>query len=523
MSEQNSLGPGDSTTEHQKLSRCPHPYHQQQADLTKASPQLIPDEKGIHHNVARKRQWKEQSSSGESGTEADDEHGTFLKALPPASLRPSKGLKDAAGTRSGAVSPLLTPSILDDDHRRQHLGNPLASRGRFLGLALAERQFQQTHEKFEAKRRAELLRRFVETLLLAGIGIVTVQPFRSSNRQRLRIEQQLAFLLTVLCLYTFYPLRLVCRRRNKQAKGIALLPWIRISASFDPAPFLYPVFLPMFVSVATSTEMENLVVNLSLSIASIPRAIVPFNNRAPYDRSLQWMLTLVPFILYNYKISREWDSPSVIKNASSDVDLQALSLLFPLHQCLLSALHYLTTTSLLPAELYLTSIALINLAFLSVSPQSLILKAILWIGGVLTFAATWRVVRWEVALARIPAWRFQKSKIRSRRDHILGSAFNDLFRGRLFQVASKSSDEDDSMSEGSVPHRTNKTNGPTELVRHDQTLWFQSDNQRAVTLHRQWRSFSSRQGHRRNTMPPGLELPKDLARDLISPFLNTAK
>ncbi|RYO97949.1 hypothetical protein DL765_010994 [Monosporascus sp. GIB2] len=60
-------------------------------------------------------------------------------------------------------------------------------------------------------------------------------------------------------------------------------------------------------------------------------------------------------------------------------------LLYPLHVNLCLTLHTLTTTSLLPAELQLLSIALINVLLLSSSPQAVILKA-----------------------ARVPKWRFKR-------------------------------------------------------------------------------------------------------------------
>ena len=75
---------------------------------------------------------------------------------------------------------------------------------------------------------------------------------------------------------------------------------------------------------------------------------------------------------------------------------------------LLPSLGYLTTTSLLPAELQLLSISLINLLLLATSPQAIILKALLWIGGLSLLILCGYVLRWEVALARVPGWRFRR-------------------------------------------------------------------------------------------------------------------
>ncbi|RSM15210.1 hypothetical protein CEP52_000860 [Fusarium oligoseptatum] len=86
-------------------------------------------------------------------------------------------------------------------------------------------------------------------------------------------------------------------------------------------------------------------------------------------------------------------------------------LLYPLHQSLCVVLHHLTTTSLLTAELQLLSIALINVLFLASSPQIQILKALLWGGGLSLLVFCGPVIRWGIALARVPKWRFRRASI----------------------------------------------------------------------------------------------------------------
>ncbi len=68
----------------------------------------------------------------------------------------------------------------------------------------------------------------------------------------------------------------------------------------------------------------------------------------------------------------------------------------------------MTTTSLLPAELQLLSIALVELLFLASSPQALILKVLLWGGGLGLLVTCSHVLRWGIALARVPKWRFRR-------------------------------------------------------------------------------------------------------------------
>ncbi|RYP69087.1 hypothetical protein DL771_006318 [Monosporascus sp. 5C6A] len=87
---------------------------------------------------------------------------------------------------------------------------------------------------------------------------------------------------------------------------------------------------------------------------------------------------------------------------------ETISLLYPLHVNLCLTLHTLTTTSLLPAELQLLSIALINVLLLSSSPQAVILKAGLWVGGLDLLVSCSQVILWGISLARVPKWRFKR-------------------------------------------------------------------------------------------------------------------
>jgi dolichol kinase len=98
-----------------------------------------------------------------------------------------------------------------------------------------------------------------------------------------------------------------------------------------------------------------------------------------------------------------------------------MSLIYPLHEALCVTLRYLTTTSLLRAELQLLSIALINLLLLSLSPQTIVLQAVLWGGGVGILITCGQILKWVVALARIPKWRFRRPGNLMRRAGFLSS------------------------------------------------------------------------------------------------------
>lgn len=116
---------------------------------------------------------------------------------------------------------------------------------------------------------------------------------------------------------------------------------------------------------------------------------------------------------------------------SAAMSPEIVTLLYPLHQALLPSLGYLTTTSLLPAELQLLSVSMINSLILSTSPQAVILKALLWIGGLTLFVSCGDVLRWSVALARVPSWRFRRASPGYDSKNVLLRALDDCLGGRL--------------------------------------------------------------------------------------------
>lgn len=113
------------------------------------------------------------------------------------------------------------------------------------------------------------------------------------------------------------------------------------------------------------------------------------------------------------------------------MDPEILVLIPPLHQALCTTLNHLTTTSLLPAELQLLSIASIYLLLLASSPQAIILKAVLWIGGIGLLVTCQRVLRWGVALARVPRWRFRRPVAKPLSERASKFSLMTLLFGRL--------------------------------------------------------------------------------------------
>lgn len=166
----------------------------------------------------------------------------------------------------------------------------------------------------------------------------------------------------------------------------------------------------------------------------MPRTIVPSQDNFSGHTSVQYLLSVLPLAGLDSLHSPTAASPEI------------LSLLYPLHQALLPSLGYLTTTSLLPSELQLMSISMINVFIFSSSPQSLILKALTWIGGLSIFVLCRRVLEWEVALARIPSWRFRRDNEYNRLYLVLKRILKELVGGRPshFTYTEEASDKSDS-------------------------------------------------------------------------------
>lgn len=231
----------------------------------------------------------------------------------------------------------------------------------------------------------------------------------------------LAYGLVLAGTYLLYPLRIIFLDHDGNFQDRPSLSRLRIPAAFDPAPLLYPTIIPVLVALSLAAVNPTLVLpNLILSIAAIPRQVIPFYETFFGFSSIHWFLSTIPVSVF-----KSWTSILPVKSSGADIfsldplSPENLTILYPLHQALLPSLGYLTTTSLLSAELQLLSVSMINVYLFSKSPQALILKALLWIGGLSIFILCRVVLESGVALARVPRWRFRSSRRRSRR----GSAF----------------------------------------------------------------------------------------------------
>lgn len=213
-------------------------------------------------------------------------------------------------------------------------------------------------------------------------------------------------------LYGAYPFCVSTRRPRAQ---LLKLSAFTIPTSFDPAPLLYPVAIPVFVALSLTQRRPTLVLpNIVLGLSSLPSPVIPLHGWVHGYSVMHWIVTLIPILVAEYF---SWGGAEPKPLSLYGIDSEALTLIFPLQQALIPILDFLLTTSLLPAELQLLATALINLLLFATSPQAKILKALLWLGGLCIFVLCRHVLRWEVALARIPTWRFRRypSSSQSRR------------------------------------------------------------------------------------------------------------
>ncbi|KAF1998042.1 hypothetical protein P154DRAFT_547083 [Amniculicola lignicola CBS 123094] len=410
--------------------RSPHPYlrHQNELRRPQASSEsssndysrtsLNPTDCIVTDEDGRKRRKLSQSPS-DSGTEADDEGYGFVKALPAPPLRLHKGLRDLRGSGlDGSASPLLTPSQVDEEGRKfsAEFFDPGEEGAKTGEPSLTDEETRAARKKYIKRRRNELVRRTTETALLGLIGLLAVKGCGCWVKllQWHRVEL-LTHVFVLSGTLSLYPLRLLLfSRRRDPPSWLRLRHRIRIPAAFDPAPIIYPTIIPVLISISLFSSFPKLLLpNIILGLAALPSQLVPC-GASPYGYSMvHWFLSILPLFA-----SEHTDLPSkilapipyMLKSPPPEgLHPELLASLFALHQALLPPLRYLTTTSLLSTELHLLSIGLINLLLFAETPQMEILKTLLWLGGVGLFVTCGKILKWGVALARIPRWRFRRA------------------------------------------------------------------------------------------------------------------
>lgn len=384
-----SSSPEDVADDLKARSRSPHPYHRQQSELLEPSDRLIYRVNAATPGATDLPSPLDSNPASTSGTEADDEH--FLKGLPAPKARLHKGLRGMNEPLSGSSTPLLSPAVIEEEVRKT---NPSPTKN---GL---EREKRAAADRI--RRRREITRRATEVVLLGCQAVIVssnkrIEPFLSTYK-----DGFIALALVFFGLLALYPMRLIIWAYRKR-KPSRLMP-IRVPTSFDPAPFLYPPFIPIIVSLLVAEHVESVVpLNLTLSICALPRALMP---GARYWETLSWshwLLSCIPTVYGGWALQAE-----------GGLSREVLVSLYPLHQTLCLILQQLTTTSLLISELQLLSVALINVLVLAHSPQAIILKGILWGGGLGILILCGQVIQWGISLARVPKWRFRRVAVQQK-------------------------------------------------------------------------------------------------------------
>jgi len=450
------------------FSRSPHPYHRRSTSLSQR-----PD---VSSSTDPRSSDAFQSSdnSEDRAVEADDEKGPLLR-LPAPPLRSHKGLRgvdDPSVQWTPFVSPVPTPSAEKPGFsftRVKHTGKAEQS----------EEDQDEGHTKYLQRRRGEVVRRVTETVLLLAIGLLSALDRGAATTDSLfavspslwQWGYELICFFAVFCsCYLLYPVR--------RALGLRLSGWNMVSAvrtgfhvpsRFDPGVLLYPVLLPLCIVASLEHHGAAILVNIVLGLASVPLEVVPFSRIGSFN--MHWALSLVPISLF----SSMKHQPSALRTSAwaSRASLEEMSLLFPLHQNLAKAISGLVTSSLDPSEIQLLSSGLINLLLFAISPQSQILKALLWVGGLCLFIFCEFALKAEVALARVPVWRFARNKTSTKG---VTGRINRILRALLpesrsrFAVSASSESEDEISPELHPPRRGRNTRKALRRARLDDSL-----------------------------------------------------
>ncbi len=149
-----------------ELLRSPHPYHRRGMSLLNTRD----EDEEPRQPSDRGNELLRGISSSESGTEADDERGGFLKGLPAPLLRSHKGLRDTPFEDSTAQpSPSASPPPIERNDR-QLVSQVRATHNTWV---VNEGTAEQTiREKYTKRKRSEVIRRATETVLFFVVGLV---------------------------------------------------------------------------------------------------------------------------------------------------------------------------------------------------------------------------------------------------------------------------------------------------------------------------------------------------------------
>lgn len=206
-------------------------------------------------------------------------------------------------------------------------------------------------------------------------------------------------------LMVLYPIRLIYYLASHNS--FERWPSIVVPSAFDPAALLYPPLLANYASILLANGNGPIVLlNMALGISSLLAELLPSFTLSEGVPPLHWLLSCIPLYIWQ---TGSTTAAAAIGSGYSDVAFgEHLTYLFPLHRMMFAVLRQVASTSLLETEVQLLSIALINLFYLAQSPTMIVLKALLWIGGVSLALFGTPAFKWLVAVERVPKWRFRR-------------------------------------------------------------------------------------------------------------------
>lgn len=425
------------------FSRTPQPYHRRGESLSISKPHS--SDNGSEKSSGNTPPPASRSDSSESGTEADDEKGPFLKGLPAPPLRAHKGLR---GTSPAQLTPIPSPPSTPPAYVQADGYQYFKTDRKFEKSSQHTLEQNKEYETYKRRKRKEIVRRCTELSLLWSIGAIVWTSSGGSKGFVDWLNELISFLIIPPCIYLLYPVQLALRAHTRGRTIVQSLQLgFHIPSRFDPGPLLYPVLLPLWIAISlfnrTSTFLPSAIV---CGISSIPPSIMATSKIPPVGHYLHWFMSILPLHASRLPFLRLLvTKPLSLKlSYGSFLTLEDLVMLFPLHQTLLNVLGYLTTSSLDISELHLLSTGLINLLLFARSPQAEILKALIWVGGLCIFISCKDLLIWEVALARVPTWKLLRKRKHSgllaRMDQAICSV---LTRSNSQRGRHDSSDSDD--------------------------------------------------------------------------------
>ncbi|TGZ85004.1 hypothetical protein EX30DRAFT_360940 [Ascodesmis nigricans] len=338
-----------------QASRSPHPYRRRNPERYRRT-LTFPGNTPPSPNSPSSSSLRGISYTGdaESGTEADDE----LTRRLPAPL----------GRRRSSTEDVLPKITLARDGKVQ------SAELNSVGL-----------QKPGSRLCAAISRRVIEIALVVLLGVMVLggKDGRAWREVLARRKEIIYWTIPYVCTTVAYPVRIFLRGHGFQSPR-----------SFDPAPLIYPILYPILVALSLCPENVDaqnpyLLVNLVISLANLPPILV-----GPWQ--LHWVIALSPLI------------PHMTDPGSTFLGVaNKMSLIPPISFLLTSSLTGLLYPSLTASELRLLSGGLINLLWHAESPQAVILRTMIWGGGISVFLLCEDVIKWNISLARVPPHKFR--------------------------------------------------------------------------------------------------------------------